>query len=435
MAYETQVTVFLFAGGSLAVTGTLWDCWLQSTGSPHEHEDLWETQAVGGGTNGRITFVNGPGVLVNGHAIALSLEDPTMPGKIFRSGANYNGLPPGASAPGGPVPQSGLIEALCGNLVSMSPAAVSAALPAVPFSPSADTTITAIPIPLFAANNITITVTGTTTHGLTAPVGFTYTININFAPSTSEFHPGTVIDVLRGASSITFGSPSVAGSIEAFVLNLVSGWIDSAVTPSVIAGISTAVNASVLANAAATVGKAGGTSSTTLPPGVVLSLRNIMVTPSGIGALPALGAYGGLFNKLFPSGGGTGGGTCLLSTLALLYGASLQLENFRHFRDTNLVRSVYGRWFERMYYRYSSELNALLASEIEMRALVISVCERIDEALRTNRLRCLGLSEDIRVLADEIAVKGTPSLRSTARLLKQFATPEQLEAAVLTFVK
>lgn len=423
MAYETQVTI-VFQGSSVPVTGTLWDCWLQSTGSPHEHEDLWETEPW---TGGRLTFVNGPSVLVNLHAIALSLDDTTLPGKIFRSGANYTGLPAGASSPGGAVPQSGIVEALCGDLVTMSPLDVNNAFPLPTVSLASGTTITAIPFPVFSTNNILFSAQGKTGDGYGGTIGFTYTININFALSTSEFHNGTIMEGIKnGPSSINF-----VGDIADAVRKILDGWVDSTIIPGVIAAFSAAITKSVLANAAAAVGKAGGTTLTTLPAGVVLSLRNIIVSSSGLGALPALGAYGGLFNKLFPSGTGTGSGTCMLSMLALSYGASLQLENFRHFRDTLLARSVSGRWAERMYYKYSPELTALLATNLELRRRVISVCERIDEALRVQRFHGLSVTEDIRIVIDQIAAIGTADLRNTARLIKQLITPQQLEAEML----
>jgi hypothetical protein len=427
MAYETQVTI-VFQGSPVAVTGTLWDCWVQSTGSPHEHEDLWETKPW---TGGRLVFVNGPGVLVNGHAIALSLDDTTLPGKIFRSGANYTGLPAGASTPGGPVPQSGIIEALCGDLVTMSPLDVNNAFPLPTVTLASGTTITAIPFPVFSTNNILFSAQGKTDDGYGGTIGFTYTININFALSTSEFHNGTIMEGIKnGPSSINF-----VGEIAVAVRKILDGWIDSTIIPGVIAAFTTAINASVLANAAAAVGKTGGTTLTTLPAGVVLSLRNITVSSSGLAALPALGAYGGLFNKLFPSSTGTGSGTCLLSVLAMSYGVSLQLENFRHFRDMLLARSVSGRWAERMYYQYSPELTALLATDVQLRKRVISVCERLDEALRVQRFRDLCLAEDIRIVIDQIAARGTADLRNTARLIKQIVTPQQLEAELLRVCK
>ncbi len=418
MSYETQVTVFVFSGDPLTVTGTLWECWNQ-IGRPDQVQVPEETEPVANGTNGRVVFASGPDYLSDdNHAIALSLED-NMPGKIFRSGVFINALPPGASSPGGPVPAGSVIEALVADAVTITPGMIDEAMPALPYAVTSDTTITTIPTPLFATNDLTVTVVGITTHDLPAPVVFTYTVHLNFVPSLSQFDLGMVIEVAKGESTISFtGGTSIASGIEAFVLNLIGGIVDTIVSPNIVTMINAAANAAALAQAAAIVGQATGTTLTTLPAGVVLSARRIAVTSTDIIVLPALGAYGGLFNKLFPTSGGGGSiSLCPVSSLALIYGAALRLDAFRQFRDARLLTSASGRYLSKLYYEHGPEVASLLAREPEIRKRAMRLSEQIDKALRD---KCPILSEfenDARILVSEIAAKASPGLRSAARAL------------------
>jgi hypothetical protein len=164
------------------------------------------------------------------------------------------------------------------------------------------------------------------------------------------------------------------------------------------------------------VGKSSGTAPASLPPGVVLSARSVAVAQAGIVVQPALAAFGGLFNKLFPSTT-NGGPLCLLSTIAAIYGAQLQLDAFRRFRDATLLTSASGRQLASLYYEHGAEVAALLARESEICRRFLSLSERVNEALRGKYPLLTEFENDARILIDLLVAKGSPSLGNAAQAL------------------
>ena len=76
-----------------------------------------------------------------------------------------------------------------------------------------------------------MTVVATATYPVPALVTFTYTITLNFAITTSEWHIDRVFDVYQSGSSLTVSSTGSFGSkIEATILSAFDGMIASIIT-------------------------------------------------------------------------------------------------------------------------------------------------------------------------------------------------------------
>jgi hypothetical protein len=114
---------------------------------------------------------------------------------------------------------------------------------------------------------------------------------------------------------------------------------------------------------------------TSMPPGVVLSIRNVRATtrtaPGGgtesvIGVLAALGAYGGVLNK-FPALT-SGGGGCFVATAAVGPGAP-EVVVLREWRDAWLRSRRGGTTLIRAYERLSPPLARFIAQSDRRRAL------------------------------------------------------------------
>jgi hypothetical protein len=244
-----------------------------------------ETRTVQGG---RIQFIHGGSI--PGRSIGISIHDapnPTFTGPLFRSGP-FASLPPGSPANPG-----GLIEIGIPAPATITSAALSAGLPPPTSLPvPAGVTVTSLTLTL-GTGAATLTVSGTATASLgilgAVSLPFTYTLTFSIAPS---FNMNDVTEIClvvpTGPGTL---STALGGPFSLFLAAL-SPFIEPGLTASVVAAVQGVLNTTIVATAASALGLAA------LPAGVVISMRRVVVTPTGIGFFPALGAYGGLLNKI-----------------------------------------------------------------------------------------------------------------------------------------
>lgn len=242
-------------------------------------------------------------------------------------------------------------------------AAAAGALPIV----SGATTITAITLGISGAE-ISIVAMGSNTS-LPAGVTFTYSATMTLVPSGSLLDVDSPFEIRLDNASIGFTAGVGTGFVTA-VLNLVSGLILNEVSPRIKATLKGRLNAGVLSAVATSLSR--GVPST-LPAGVILSVRSVRATtrPMGtgseavIGVRAALGAFGGVLNKFPPLVGS--GGRCFIATAATEPN-SPDVLLLRKWRDSQLLQHRAGRLFVRTYERLSPPLAKAIAGSPRLRA-------------------------------------------------------------------
>jgi hypothetical protein len=234
---------------------------------------------------------------------------------------------------------------------------------------SGSTTITALMLTVHG-KDVDVVATGTDT-GLPPGDTFTYTATLVLIPNGSKVALDTPFEIRLDNQSIGF-SAGVGTGFSTALLNLISGIILSEVSPKVKSTVRGTLNAGVLSSVATRLNRGVPTS---MPPGVVLSIRNVRATtrptPGGgtesvIGVLAALGAYGGVLNKfpaLTPGGGG-----CFVATAAV-GPAAPEVLVLREWRDAWLRRRRGGTTLIRAYERLSPPLARFIAQSDRRRAL------------------------------------------------------------------
>jgi len=281
--YETEVVILDLTGSTVSPgEGRLWQL------MPPTVQSVVETQTV---QNGRIKFLHGGSN--PGHSTGISIQDspnPTFTGPMFRSGP-FASLPPGSPANPG-----GLIEIGVPAPAPVSSAMLSAGLPAPTALPvPAGVTVTALTLTL-GAGTATLIAGATVTVSLgifgTLNLPLAYTLTFGIAPS---FNMNDVTEVCLVAPTVPAVITTSLGGLFSFILSLISPSIEPGLTSTVVSAVQGALNSTLLSTAASALGLAA------LPAGVVVSVRRVVITPSGITFFPALGAYGGLLNKIpFP---------------------------------------------------------------------------------------------------------------------------------------
>lgn len=281
--YETEVVVLDVTGAAvLPADGRLWNL------APPATQAVVESKSV---HNGRISFVHA-GSIPN-RSIGISIHEganPTFNGPLFRSGP-FASLPPGS--PGDP---AGLIEIGIVAGVPVSSAALMASLPPASSIPvPTGVAVTSVALSLGSGTaTLLVGATLTASLGFLGPliIPFTYALTFAIAPS---FNMNVVTEVCvltpTGAGSIT----TPLGGVANFILGFIAPSIEPMLTTTVVGAVQGALNSIIIATAATAVGLPA------LPAGVVVSMRRIVITPAGVSLFPAVGAYGGLLNKIsFP---------------------------------------------------------------------------------------------------------------------------------------
>ena len=292
--------------------------------------------------------------------IALWIQEiPRMPfdGWLFRSG-RFETEPPAEP-----------IEVILAPEELIGAAELSAAVGALPMT-SGSTTITGLTLTVIGAD-VALTATGTDT-GLPAGVTFTYTATLVLLPNGSLRDVDSPFDIRLDNASVTFTAAPGTGFVTA-LLNAVSGIIRGEVAPRVTSTVKGALNAGVLSQVATRLNRGVPSS---MPPGVVLSIRSVRATTrptaaggteSVIGVRAALGAFGGVLNK-FPATSG-GGGTCFVASAALDPSAD-EVVTLRRWRDERLLARPGGDMAVAIYERVSPPLARAIARSERRRALV-----------------------------------------------------------------
>jgi hypothetical protein len=286
-------------------------------------------------------------------SVALSIQDnpllATDQGWIFRSGRFQPDLP------------TDPIEVILAQDQFLNQADIDASLPALPLV-SQTTTITSMSA-IISGSGLSLTATGTDTG---APgVTFTYTATLNLFPNANVSQVDEPLGIGLANPSLSFG-----GGFLAPLLNLLNGIILRDVSPQIRSTLQRRMNASILTAVATRFAKQP---TTTLPSGVVMSLRQVRftsrTTPSGsepvVAILGALGAFGGVLSK-FPQA--SGGGQCFIATAAVGPN-SQEVRLLRDFRDNHLLRSRAGRMFVGIYEYFSPPLARLVTRSLLLRKI------------------------------------------------------------------
>ena len=385
MPYSNSVTFWNTEGGqpTSPVSPRLWQIW--STYGPgggwnqqEEGRDDIQVDAAGQ-TPQTFSFPLGPDFQSVSREIGVSIQDTPQvandQGWLFRSGM-FDTLP------------TDPIEVVAARTL-INQTDLDAMLPAVPLTVDTSTTITAITA-MIASNGIDVTATGTSTQ-LPAPVTFNFMGTMELFPSSNVALVDQVLDIGFSNPSLTFtGAGTVASTIEAALLNAVNGVVLNRVLPTIRGTLESRINGSIATSAGRSL--PGGT----LPTGVVLSVRTVRINGPGapspdqpaatIGVRGALGAFGGVLNKLpMPSTGG-GGGICAGSTLAALGQLAVSLDALRVDRGA-LVSSPAGARLVELYYRWSPEVSRLLLEDSALASRVGAATEVLHEAMHDEGAR------------------------------------------------
>ncbi len=421
MAYTNEVRLLRTTDEPvIACTATLWAHWTEIVNdrtrfrqSDHDSATVPVSSAF------RFTTGRGPSFADIGRSIGLTLHNTDVQmrsGPWFRSGT-FDTLPT-------PFPEdpNGFIDVILAPAVEMTVAELSAGLPATPFRPPGRSeVVTGVALAATGAGvgtrTMTLTVTGTS--GATT---FTYTLEFRLRPSNDVFALATVIELEVVADNLSF-TANPGGGLQAWLKNLVAGWIENSLTRSVASTIASA--ASTAAMAAAGRALPGGT----LPEGVVLSFREVSHLPTGIRVWPALGAFGSIFARLpAPPGGGGAGQVCPARSMAALPAAGIDLGAFRRARDGAMAATPGGVALRGAYYRHAAEVSRLLARRPRLAAELAAVARAVQGPLAEGGPLPAWAVARARAGAEQLAHAGSPALRAEVR--GALADEERLLAAL-----
>jgi hypothetical protein len=406
MPYSNTVNLISIEGGSWPqVTARLWMLWSvvgTGTGTGRQQMEQGSDTVQSAGTF-TFSFPLGPDFLSVSRSVGLSLQDAGRvaadDGWWFRSGG-FDTLP------------TGPIEVVLAGAVTRTPADLTAALPPLPLTVSAATTITG-PLTVTPQDNglILLTAVGTTTEPpLAAPVGFTYSLEFNLMASRDIAAGETEVFEIGSPGPGTISFTSTGGpisTIEAALLNAVNGFILREVTPMFKRRLETSLNAAILSSIAAML--APGT--TTMPAGVVVSVRTVATRSTGVTVRAALGAFDGVFSK-FPPRPPSEPGRCPLQTLQALMLPGLQLSLFRELRDTSLAVSATGQQLARLYYGHGREVSRLLLVRPRLAGRAALLLPAVQEHLAAGGPIPGSLARRCEELLADIGACGSAELRS-----------------------
>jgi hypothetical protein len=357
MPYSNSVTLLTLEGGAWPpVTARLWMVWTAlGTGSgsgPLQSEE--GTDSVSSAQSFSFSFAQGPSFASASRDVALTLQDPPRipddTGWWFRSGRFA-----------GDLPAQPLEIVLLSPLQLTRATDFAAALPALPITMSATRTITFFSVTT-GSSLMVATIAGTTTEAA-VPVAFTFRQEITVRPSPDLsrvdelFALGFSAPPMLSYAALTPGD--VAGNVAAGALNAVGGTqlggYHAFLQTSLLAPFLRALEARYVALALGSLAGLIGPGATTLPAGVIASLRSVEVTPDGLTVRGALGAFGGVFSKLPPLPASSPGGRCFIATAATSP-SSPEVTALRAFRDQRLLPSPLGARLVRLYEAVSPPL-------------------------------------------------------------------------------
>jgi hypothetical protein len=283
--YRTEITVFDLAGSTvLPYHVQQWQL------TPPSSQGVFESRDV---VAGSVTFANGASFPTG--SIGISVHDAPgsiFPGVLFRSG------PMAALPPGSPGDPAGLIEIGVPAVPPVPLATIVAGFPALPMTTAISTSLGTLSVRIASLTLTLAPGSATLTVGLiisvifgpfgTTALPFTYTLPFTIVPSSNMNDVTEICLVVPSGPDTVTAPPGPLDLVVGPILPLLAPRI----RPVVVSTLQTSVNGSILSAAAGAVGL------TTLPAGVVVSMRRVVIATGGIVFFPALGAYGGLLNKI-----------------------------------------------------------------------------------------------------------------------------------------
>lgn len=298
----------------------------------------------------------------------------SLGGVLFRSpwfakALPLPGPPSGGLPPGAPADPNGFIDVLVPDVVITTAAQLNAELATRVSNgefnaPAADASlvVTSATIAL-GSGELTLTATGTRSTG-----GFTYTLIFTIGPSEIPFLWKDESGPLR-ARRINASVVFVAGpghGFETAFLNLFSPWIEQTLTPVLLQQLTQGL----IENARNEAARLAFGMPAQLPPEVVLSVRRIRMTDTGIGgrgpgiySWGTIGSFGRLLGGHLPKiSSGSGGNCVVLAALAPLIFRADVVDTLRYLRDAILLKSPAGERAVALYYEHSREMISLLAT-------------------------------------------------------------------------
>lgn len=200
----------------------------------------------------------------------------------------------------------------------------------------------------------TLTLTGinfmaTGTDSRIPGITLSYTATTTLTPNADLTEVDEPLDVGLSNTVLAF-IPGPGAGFSAAILNAFTGCFLQQVNPMVRRSLSTIINAGIIRSVA----QRFSMTATTLPAGVIVSIRRMIFRADSSGApeiqvLGALGAFGGVLNK-FPRSSSTS--TCFIATASTSEN-SPEVVLLRQFREIRLRPSPLGRIFIKNYERLS----------------------------------------------------------------------------------
>jgi hypothetical protein len=361
---------------TLAFTRDL-DTWAQATGLlPPVPTDFGHTKWIPPSDRQQCVVLldNQGGILFRSPWFAKALPNPGPPN---------GGLPAGA-----PADPNGFIDVLAPDVQITTVAQMNTELATRvargDFNPPADPSITVIDATVvLGSGELTLTVTGTLSTG-----GFTYTLIFTIGPSEIPFIWKDETGPLR-ARRINASVSFVAGpghGFETAFLNLFAPWVEQAITPVILEQLTQGL----IENARNEAARLAFGMPAQLPPEVVLSVRRIRITATGIGgrgpgvyAWGAIGSFGRLLGGHLPKiSTGSGGNCVVLAVFAPLLVSTDVVDVLRYLRDAVLLETPAGKRAIALYYQHSREMISLLATRPRLARKAAAIVSELVSDLR-----------------------------------------------------
>lgn len=344
-------------------------------------------------------------------------------GIIFRSPWFQKGLPipsppTGGLPPGAPANSNGFIDVFVPGVQITTAEQLNAELATrvsngefnnPPADPS--TVVTSATVAL-GSGELTLTATGTRASG-----GFTYTLVLTISPPKIPFIWKDESGPMR-AQKVTASISFVANpghGLETFFLNMFSGWVEGMITPVIL----NQLNQGLVDNVRSQAARLAFGMPAQLPQEVILCVRRIVITDTGISGLgPGIYAWGtiGSFGRLL--GGhlpkistGSGRSCVVLAILTPLVLCTDVVDVLRHVRDAILLQTPAGERAVALYYEHSREMISLLATRPRLARKAAAIVNDLVDDIRAAGRVSLRTREGIMVFVHALLPLASPRLR------------------------
>jgi hypothetical protein len=265
---------------------------------------------------------------------------------------------------------------------------------------------------VLGSGELTLTVNGTLSTG-----GFVYTLIFTIGPSEMPFIYKDESGPMR-ARRINAGVQFIAGpghGFETVFLNLFAPWVEETITPVILEQLTQGL----IENARNEAARLAFGMPAQLPPEVVLSVRRITITDTGVGgrgpgiyAWGALGSFGRLLGGHLPKiSTGSGGNCVVLAVLAPLLLSSDVVDGLRYLRDAILLKTPAGKRAVALYYQHSREMISLLATRPRLARKAAAIVSESVHDLRAIGYVTLQTRDSAVVLANALMPLASPQLR------------------------